>query len=109
MIEVSLRIGQILESRNMTQEELADKLGVSRRSVGKWVRNESFPRLDNLINAASVLGCAVHDLFVIDADLDYEDPAKSELTDCYDACTPERKEKLLDAARDARALSKERR
>lgn len=105
MIEVTLRIGKILESRNMTQEELAEKLGVSRRSVGMWVRNQSFPRLDNLINIASVLDCAVHDLYVTSSDVAYDDPAKAELNDCYDACSPERREKLLDDARDARKLS----
>lgn len=105
MIEVSLRIGEILKSRGMRQEDLAKALGVSTRSVGKWVRNESFPRLDNLINAASVLGCAVHDLFVTSEEISYDDPAKAELMDCYDACSDERKGKLLEDARDARKLS----
>lgn len=105
MIEVSLRIGEILKSRGMRQEDLAKALGVSTRSVGKWVRNESFPRLDNLINIASVLDCTVHDLYVTSADVTYDDPAKAELMDCYDACTEERKGKLLEDARDARKLS----
>ena len=105
MIDVSLRIGEVLKSRGMRQEDLAKALGVSTRSVGKWVRNESFPRLDNLINIASVLDCAVHDLYVTSSDVAYDDPAKAELNDCYDACSPERKEKLLDDARDARKLS----
>ena len=52
-----------------------------------------------------MLDCAVHDLYVTSADVTYDDPAKAELMDCYDACTEERKGKLLDDARDARKLS----
>ena len=35
-------------SRNMTQEQLAMLLGVSRRSVTKWESAKSYPEMDKL-------------------------------------------------------------
>ncbi len=37
-----------MRQNNLTQEELAEKLGVSRGSVAKWVSGENLPSLDNL-------------------------------------------------------------
>ena len=46
--------------RGMSQEELADRLGVSRQSVSKWEMDSSYPRLDKMIQMC--------DLFCITAD-----------------------------------------
>lgn len=35
--------------RNMTQEELAEQLGVSRQSVSKWESNGTFPNMNKLL------------------------------------------------------------
>lgn len=54
---------------------------------------------------ADKLGCSLDAIVGVRTPVAYDDPAKAELNDCYDACSPERKEKLLDDARDARKLS----
>ncbi len=38
----------LLRLKNWTQEELAEKLDVSRGSVAKWLSGENYPSLDNL-------------------------------------------------------------
>ena len=41
---------QYLRKRDrITQEELADKIGVSRQSVSKWETGEAYPETDKLI------------------------------------------------------------
>ena len=43
------------KERSLTQEGLADRVGVSRQSVSKWETGESFPDLPKLMQLADVL------------------------------------------------------
>ncbi len=55
-------IRAIRKSRNMTQEELALRLNVSRTAVTMWETNQSSPRAELLPKLAEVLGCTVDEL-----------------------------------------------
>ena len=48
--------------KRLTQEELADLLGVSRQSVSKWESDASVPELDKLIRLSEVFGITVDEL-----------------------------------------------
>lgn len=48
-MNISDRILSLRKSRGLSQEELADKLGVSRQSVSKWESEQSVPDLDKII------------------------------------------------------------
>lgn len=41
---------------SMTQEQLAEKLGVSRQSVSKWESGQSYPEMDTLLNLCDLFG-----------------------------------------------------
>ena len=57
---------KILRKQNgLTQEELADKLGVSRQAVAKWERGESVPDIAAYIQLADLYGTTV-DMLVRD-------------------------------------------
>ena len=43
----------------MTQEKLAEKMGVSRQMIGKWEAGESWPEVDKLIQLAELFNCKV--------------------------------------------------
>ena len=47
---------------NMTQEGLADALGVSRQSVSKWESDGSFPEMDKLLQLCDLFGCSLDTL-----------------------------------------------
>jgi len=47
------------KSHNLSQEELAVKLGVSRQAVSKWERAESSPDTDNLICLSKLYGISL--------------------------------------------------
>lgn len=54
---------QALRRRNnMTQEGLADALGVSRQSVSKWESDGSFPEMDKLLQLCDLFGCSLDTL-----------------------------------------------
>lgn len=46
----------------LSQEELAEKLGVSRQAISKWECGESLPDVDNLITIAKVYGVSLDEL-----------------------------------------------
>ncbi len=43
----------------LTQEELAEKMGVSRQAVAKWERGESIPDIDSCMKLADIYGTTV--------------------------------------------------
>lgn len=48
---------------NLTQEELADKIGVTYQAVSKWENAQSAPDVSFLPLLADVFGCNIDDLF----------------------------------------------
>lgn len=46
----------------MTQQQLADALGISQVSVTRWETGEREPRVSTLKRIAAVLGCNLRDL-----------------------------------------------
>ena len=50
-------------SANMTQEEVADALGVQRTTVTMWETGKSVPRTELLPRLAELFGCTVDELF----------------------------------------------
>ena len=49
-------------TKNMTQEQLAMLLGVSRQSVTKWEAERSYPEMDKLIKICQIFECTLDDL-----------------------------------------------
>lgn len=49
-------------TRNMTQEQLAMLLGVSRQTVTKWEAEKSNPEMDKLIDMCRIFDCTLDDL-----------------------------------------------
>ncbi|MBR1731698.1 MAG: helix-turn-helix transcriptional regulator [Ruminococcus sp.] len=56
------RLLQYRKLHNLSQEELAEKIGVSRQAVSKWERAEASPDTDNLILLAQVYGVTLDEL-----------------------------------------------
>ena len=53
----------ILRKKNgLSQEELAEKLGVSRQSVSKWESNNTYPETDKIIQICNLFDCSMDDL-----------------------------------------------
>ncbi|MCH5303837.1 MAG: helix-turn-helix domain-containing protein [Ruminococcus sp.] len=61
-IETANRLLQYRKSHGFSQEELAEKIGVSRQAISKWERAEASPDTDNLITLAEVYGVTLDEL-----------------------------------------------
>lgn len=49
MMNLSNKIYEMRKAQGLSQEQLAEKLGVSRQSVSKWESGESMPELERLV------------------------------------------------------------
>lgn len=63
-VEIAERLAARRKLAGLSQEALAEKLGVSRQAVSKWERSESSPDTDNLIALAKLYGVSLDELSV---------------------------------------------
>ena len=50
------------KKNGLSQEELAEKLGVSRQSVSKWESNNAYPETDKIVQICNLFSCTMDDL-----------------------------------------------
>ncbi len=63
------KLVNLRKSFGLSQEDLAQKLGVSRQAVSKWERAESSPDTDNLIALASLYNLSLDELLDTDVQI----------------------------------------
>ena len=61
-IELGNRLSDLRKKKGLSQEQLADQLGVSRQAISKWECGESSPDTDNLIELSKIYGVSLDEL-----------------------------------------------
>ncbi len=56
------KIKEIRKKQNLTQEQFAEKIFVSRNAVAKWETHRGYPDIQNLITISEVFGISLDDL-----------------------------------------------
>ena len=67
-LEIANRLVALRKQNNLSQEALAEKLGISRQAVSKWERAEASPDTDNLIALAKLYHISLDELLKIHED-----------------------------------------
>ena len=52
----------IRKSKNISQETLAEKLGVSRQSISKWETGENYPTMNNIMCLCDIFKCKINEI-----------------------------------------------
>ena len=52
----------IRKNKKMSQEQLAEKVNVSRQSVSKWETGEAYPEMNNILELCKIFNCKINDL-----------------------------------------------
>ncbi len=68
-IEIANRLVNLRKSNHLSQEALAEKLGISRQAVSKWERAEASPDTDNLIMLARLYHISLDELLRTDEEI----------------------------------------
>lgn len=61
-IEIANRLTKFRKEKGLSQEALAEALGISRQAVSKWECGESSPDTDNLIALSKLYGISIYEL-----------------------------------------------
>lgn len=62
---------KLRKSKKLSQEDLAEKMHVSRQSVSKWETGEAYPEMNNILELCKIFHCQINDLVndsIIDID-----------------------------------------
>ena len=58
----SEKLPKLRKDNNLSQEQLADKLGVSRQAVSKWESGNSYPDMEKMLQMCKILNCHLEDI-----------------------------------------------
>ena len=53
---------RIRKDKKMSQEQLAEKVNVSRQSVSKWETGEAYPEMNNILELCKIFNCKINEL-----------------------------------------------
>ena len=67
-VEIANKLVKLRKQMGLSQEELAEKIGVSRQAVSKWERSESSPDTDNLIALSKIYKISIDEMLDYDVD-----------------------------------------
>lgn len=56
------KLARMRKNNNLSQEQFADKMGVSRQAVSKWESGQSIPDMEKIMTMCKLLNCNLDDL-----------------------------------------------
>ncbi|MBR1451153.1 MAG: helix-turn-helix transcriptional regulator, partial [Lachnospiraceae bacterium] len=68
------------KTKNYTQSELGDLLGVTNKAVSRWEKGESFPDIGVLENLARILDLRIQDIVIGEVQTSQTDSTSEDLT-----------------------------
>ena len=63
-MDLGNKLIELRKSKNLSQEEVADKLGVTRQTVSKWETNQSTPDFDKIVPLCELYGISPNELVI---------------------------------------------
>lgn len=61
-MEFSEKLQQLRKQKNMTQQQLADQLFISRTAISKWERGKGYPSIESLKSISKLFTVSIDDL-----------------------------------------------
>lgn len=71
------KIKKLRKENNLSQEQLAEKLNVSRQAISKWEANKAYPDIENLILLRKIFDVTLDDLIIDENNIKSENINKS--------------------------------
>jgi len=72
------KLAVLRKKKNLTQEQLAEILGVSRQSVSRWEMDVAFPETEKLIKLGKILDCSID--YLLNADNQETDKVEGQVS-----------------------------
>jgi len=58
-LNIGEKLFELRKEKNLSQEEVADKLNVSRQAISKWESNDCYPETEKLIKICEIFNCSM--------------------------------------------------
>lgn len=68
-MDFSKNLKELREKNNLTQEEIAQKIKISRQSISNWERGKSYPDLEKIIMIKEIFNITLDELILGDLTL----------------------------------------
>lgn len=82
-MSVGSRIQQLRIDNGLTQEQMAEKLAVSRQSVSKWEMDQSLPEIDKVIQMSRLFSVGTDEILLEEGDIKKLRPQEVHLGSVY--------------------------
>ena len=82
-MEFNEKLQELRKSKGLTQEELAEKLFVSRTAISKWESGRGYPSIDSLKEISRYFSVTIDDLICSDEMISVAENEKREFIDKY--------------------------
>lgn len=96
---MNLKLKQIRELRNMSQQDMADRLGIKKSRYGTWERGERMLSLAQAYDCAVILGCSIDAIAGYSPPVPYSDPEQAALNGYYESMNRSGRSALTESAR----------
>lgn len=93
------KLKALRKQTGMSQEQLAEKLGVSRQAVTKWETNAGIPDIENIMAIATLFGCSIDELLMNEQSAKHPAEYRFESITEYDIDEPKRYDMKLGGAK----------
>lgn len=93
------KLKALRKQTGMSQEQLAEKLGVSRQAVTKWETNAGIPDIENIMAIATLFGCSIDELLMNEQGAKQPAEYRFESITEYDIDEPKRYDMKLGGAK----------
>lgn len=97
---MGIQLAAIRKRIGISQQEMADRLGVKKRTYGSWEREEVTFNASQLVDCARVLDCSTDEIMGHEVPTEFSDPREAELHRVWRGLDVERQDRLLATAHD---------
>lgn len=73
------KLKELRKEKNISQEQLANELNISRQAISKWESGKAYPDIDNLILLRKIFGVSLDELIMEEEEKVEENNSKQEL------------------------------
>lgn len=60
---IKMQLDEVIKGKGMKKGYLANQMGVNKDTFTNWIKGKTFPRLDQAVQLADILGCKLEDLY----------------------------------------------
>lgn len=95
---MELQLQKMRKRKGLSQQQMADALGIKKRTYGSWERQEVSLSLEQAYDCAVILGCSIDAIAGYEPPVAYSDPGQEKLNEYWESMNTKGRSALLNSA-----------